>query len=206
MKIRLALAGSLALVTAFAATSGAAPAEPHVVDAAGDANGLNGQGQADEELPGMATPVSSGDLDIVAVNYSTTKKNGAVHELIVELDLADAVTTKSSIYRVTANYDDCYLWAQYSIGTDSKSASIRTCDPASLTGKTTAITTFQTFEKKLRWTIPMSLLKGVSTPVKVGTTLTDLGAHTRLFLGAAGTGATVPQVDVARSDKTYKIG
>jgi hypothetical protein len=51
----------------------------------------------------------------------------------------------------------------------------------------------------------MSVLSKLPVPVKAGTTLTNLGAHTRLFLGAAGNGATVPQVDLAVSDQTFKI-
>lgn len=208
MKARLALVAGLAGLAALAAPSGAAPAAPQVVDQAGDANAANGQGVADEELPGQSAPVSSADLDILGVTYSTTKTaSGAVADLVVDLDLSGDVTTKSAIYRVTATYGDCgTLFIQYSVASDAKSASLRTCDPAGLQGTiTTPITNFQTFEKKLRWTIPISLLSKLPVPIKVGTTLETLGAHTRLFLGAAGTGATVPQVDVAYSDASFKI-
>ena len=207
MKARLALVAGLAGLTALVAPAGAAPAEPLIVDQKGDANATSAEGNAD----GTATPGSQDGMDILSANFSTQKdKSGQPAVLVVDLDLA-APPAGPSIFRVTAYSPDCEtLFFQYQILPDAApSATFRYCDPAGTQlgpSSSMEVKDFQIFEGKMRWSIPLSVLSKLPPKLKAGTTLTNLGAHVRLFAGTTTTGgATVPTMDNATTEKSYKI-
>lgn len=207
MRARLLTASVLAagLGLAAAVPSNAAAA-PQIVDPAGDANALNGQGLV-EGAPGQATaPASLGSLDITSVQWATKfngsgKRKTATHILVTMSLAAPATETgQSAVWRATANFGDCSFSLAYEVTPGLPATSyLRICDSGTL-GYVDVPATATVSGAKIGWSVPIKSLK--SYGIKLNSVADTLGAHSRLVLVAA----TVPQVDEALSSKVYKVG
>ena len=228
MRIRSIVVASLIAGLVLPVVPAMAANKPVVInDTKGDANALNDQGftciteDPDICLPankGVSTaPLSSNAHDIVSATLSTqfiTKRQGTRKvqvptNVIVVLQLGGAPAA-GSMYRVTGQYGSCAtFFVQYSVSLDGvKGGSIRTCDPAATLGTVTnPLPTTKVSGNKITFTIPLTLLAKLPVPLKIGTVVSTLGAHVRLYLGTSATGGvTVPQMDVIETTLKFTVG
>lgn len=212
MRVRSLAAAAVAAGLSFALIPGAEAASVQITDAKGDGNALNGQGFVDG-LPAGATPVSTTSFDITSITYATkftgTGKKKTPTDVIVTMVVAGPLATEgvSGIWRATAMVGgSCTFNLAYGTYADgAPNASLRVCDEADPLGYADYPAKAVAAGNTITWTLPIRSLKTYG--VKVGSVLDTLGGHTRLNLGTSATGgATVPQIDEAIGDKTYKVG
>ena len=218
-----------ALVLAIAVPAHAKPTK--VVDASGDANALNMQGYAcvavvcAGEVVGEdhQTPVQSAGHDIRTVTFSTMKKGGKPHALVVTLELG-AAPAPQSLFRIAGDVGDCYMWLQYYTYADAPFATIRTCDPDPLLVDPLGVTATTAVPKvsgsKVTFTLKFTDLAKLPSPVRPGMAWTNLGAQSRGALSTKTTceaigavpapqrtcGAVVPQIDIVETTMSHTFG
>jgi hypothetical protein len=212
MRIRLAMPLAAAAATvgaAVAALPSSAATPPQIVDAAGDANGINGQGVLDLLVDGGPDNVSSGPVgdaaaDITSVRFATkfvARRVGArtvqvPAATVVTMTLAAPPTTPETFYRVYATTKTCSdLFLEY--GTDiATGGPLVRCPSTDPTAKDKEYdATAAVKGSTITWTIPVSA-------IPAGTTFTALSADTRFNPAVV----TAPIIDAARSTKTFTVG
>jgi hypothetical protein len=204
MRARTTVAGAAA-AAALAATApcfaATASPRPQVVDPAGDANGINDQGE-DVSGASAATPVDYSPADITSVTFANTfAKKGSKLVLTgftVTLKLA-AAPGPQLVYRVTAATPSCAnVFFEYDTAADATIGKARCAGVP--TSKPIAITAAKVMGSSIVWTVPLA-----SIPAK--TRLSALGASVRGLVGGSTTpSATVPQIDAASSTATFTVG
>lgn len=221
--LRTVLVGATAVTAVFPAMSqAAAPAAGFstvtITDPTGDANGLNGEGFA--SAPSVSTPADDAAGDIVSISWTTNGTVKTVGKKTVRSATGLQVTMKLSakpqtntIYRVTTATADCTtFWLTYSTAADGPAVAAfqDNCPGFTAAGPTSTsevipLTTFKIDGTSITWTVPASVLP---KSVKLGTQITSLSGHTRLFAGSAtlGKGATVPEIDEAAGAGTFTYG
>jgi hypothetical protein len=168
-----------------------------LADAAGDGNGLNGQGL--EDVGSVSTPVQNAPFDITKVEYTGTGKMVKKGRIYVPTCTGFTITMTlgaapdaNTIYRITGNgvANDGLWWIQYNggkatirYGTEDEASNladhqIDLSTPAKITG---SVVTFTVLEKDLKATGEKLLKFSISAP----------GAHDRADLVAL----TVPEWD-----------
>ena len=216
--IRTAAVAAAALATVSVSPSHAATAKfkaTSITDAAGDGNGLNGQGL--EDTPSQSTPSDYSGGDIVSIDWTTTgtAKKPTGFQVVMKLSGAPSPGT---IYRVTTATADCTtFWLTYTVFADGPtSGSLQhNCPGFTATGTTAAVpllsktesdplTTVAVNGSTITWTVPATALPKA---IKKGTAITKLSGETRFMAGASARGgATVPTIDLAAGDGTYTSG
>lgn len=206
MRSRLvALGSAVCVVAAFAPAHAAAGPKPQIVDAIGDANGIN------QQLPGVGPEpptVQTGPADIAAADISTVqfttnfvtkkvkgKKVKVANGFTLTLTLA-AAPMPNVDYRVSAAAGDCAsVFFEYDTSVGLGGSDVR-CPPATPTGTTTDYhVTAQATGTTISWVVPNGVFHN-------GTVFSSLNAQTRTVEGKV----TAPQVDYASSAATYTLG
>lgn len=222
----LVLAAATSAV-ALVLPSDAAPKYPSksfgYTDAAGDANGVNGQGVADiftDSFPdNVAGPGQADDgYDIVKVSYTSTGvmvKKGKRYfpqctGFVVKVTLGGAPATSNAIYQVKATtaYNDAHWWLQYADGaaelryghTDADEPTGSTDDSVPL------VTPAKLDATSISFTVKASDVKASGEKV-TSLKLSGLSTEVRSKVGAAGAGyLTVPKWDgTAVTDGPVKV-
>lgn len=197
----------------------AKPAAVTVTDQAGDANALNGQGFG-LPVPATATgPASYGSGDVLSLAWQTLVTSKKVGNKTISKPTGMKVTMALSgapqintIYRVTGGTAECTVfWFTYSsLAGGAPTATLQhNCPgfvPAGATGtsENVVLDGVKIEGSTITWTVPGSVLPKA---FKVGTQLTGLSGHTRMYAGTSVTGgATVPAMDEAAGDGVYVYG
>jgi hypothetical protein len=207
VRIRLATTAAIGAAALMALPSHAATSKPQIVDPAGDANGVNGQGIV-IGLPNPATgPAQAASADIRSVRFQTTFVTKRVKGVPKKVPTGFTVTMAlgaaplpETFYRITTSASGCgSLWFEY--GTDvARGGTTVRCLTEDLS---------PTAEDKV-YKVPEATLKGSSiiwkvskSQIPVGTSFSELRAETRLNPAVL----TAPVIDeTGLTNKTYTVG
>ena len=212
MRVRsLPVLAALTAVALIAPGDAAAP-KPEVVDVVGDANGINNQGVTALPDQNVSTgPAQAAAFDITSIDFATTRtkvgRKLVATGYTATMTLSAAPVTSGALYRVRAVAPGCStFWLQWNTAPTGTTTTLRhNCVPSG--SPTGAVSDTVSVPLKavvvkgstITWTVPFkSLPKGV----KVGSSLTDLGADNRISNGAS----TAPQIDGVFTTAKYKIG
>ena len=202
---------ALAAATLSTGADAAAP-KPEVIDVVGDANAINNQGVTAIPDQSVSTgPAQAAPFDITSIDFKTygakVGRKFVAQGYTVTMALSAAPVTTGALYRVRAIAPACStFWLQWNTAPTGTTTTLRhNCAPSG--SPTAAVSDTVSVALKpvvvkgstITWTVPFkSLPKGV----KVGQTLTELGADNRISNGAA----TAPQIDGVFTTAKYKIG
>lgn len=183
-------------------------------DPAGDANGINSQGDIAPQDPEMSTPVNQASADIILVTFKRLDDGKVIQGFTVTMTLT-GTPDQTTFYRVTSSTDACStFWFQYSaqVGTTAGGTLRHNCfpvpnpSPTSVVLADTNIVSIPTVvtAHSITWTL---LVKDFPKGVKIGKFLSAIRAETRGNAGAAGKGLTAPVIDQTKVQTIdYKIG
>ena len=196
MRVRLltlaALAGlSLAAVPGHAASS----PKPQITDPAGDANGINDQGEG-LAVPSESTPVDVSAADITAVTFATNFNKLKPTGITVTMTLSAAPTTPEFFYRVVATIKGCAsVFFEYGTDVATGGSDVRCPSTVPTKDKTYSDAPAVVKGHTITWTLPLKAFP-------VGTKFTSLSAQTRFNPAVI----TAPQIDGATSSASFTVG
>jgi hypothetical protein len=204
MRIRPVVLVAAAGVVATVAPAHAAGPKPQVVDAIGDANGVNQQipGVGPEPPTVQTAPADLSGADISTVQFVTNfvtkkvknKKVKVADGFTVTLTLA-AAPTPNVEYRVSAAAGKCKsVFFEYDTSIALGSSDVR-CPGTTPTDDTDYGVTATASGTKISWVVPGGVFR-------TGTVFSSLNAQTRMVEGVV----TAPQIDFASSAATYTLG
>jgi hypothetical protein len=205
MRIRIAALAAASGLAIAALPAHAATAKPQIVDATGDANGIN------QQFPGLGPnpptvstgPADLASADITTVLFSTNFLSKRVkgktvkvpNGFTVTLSLA-AAPTPNIEYRVAAAGGDCAdIFFEYDSSVGTGGSDVR-C-PAALPATTDTDYGIKATVSgtKITWIVPNGIFHN-------GTVFSNLNAQTRTVEVVV----TAPQVDYATSSTTFTLG
>ena len=205
MRIRhVALASAAGVTAALAVPAHAAGPKPQIVDAVGDANGVNqqfpGVGPEPPTVQTAPADVAAADISTVlfATNFVTKKVKGkkvkVPNGFAVTLTLA-AAPMPNVEYRVAAAAADCTsVFFEYDTSVALGSSDVR-CPGATPTTGTDYGVKATVSGTQISWVVPNGVFHN-------GTVFSSLNAQTRTVEGLI----TAPQIDYAASTATYTLG
>lgn len=183
----------------------AAPAEARgrltFTDPAGDANSVNGQQFADTTVPSASAPATVAAADIVSVTLEDLKAGRRVVGLRAVLTLAEA-PREGVLYRIKSSTPSCNsLWFEHRRWLQAPPEShVRSACGAP---EELAPMTVKAAGKTLVFEVPFTRLPRGAKP---GTTMTSISAGTTVLLGQASAFLSAPQLDVAVTTGTFRLG
>ncbi len=218
MRRVLATAIAGAFVLSGLAFTAAEEVEQHLVDAAGDANGLNGQGVE----PGMSVsgPFGIPGADLQGIRFETVKNGPNVGELLVHVTLDQPLASSSPdlVVRTVANVGGCpSMFAANSSLANGPAGYWRMTDPAACgfpeadANPATGVADYRegVYVESTDFGFTMRMVRSelpafAAKLLKIGGSITEVDAHTRTILVAA----TIPVIDelVDPSFTKYKMG
>ena len=219
MRLRMCAVAAVAGVLAgafpvLAFGRGAAGPTPQIVDPAGDANYVNGQGAVAAGPNPSTSPADLSFADILSVTFATTHSSQSIARLrgryragglapagfTVTMTLASPPTAMPGVlYRVSVATDSCaQVFFEYSIALNGSPAGQLRC--ASLQSSTPiALTSVTVKGDSIVWTVP-----GNAFPP--GQALFKLDAQTRNNVSTPARTVNSPQIDEGSSAATYTVG
>lgn len=211
MSVRRTAALALALVAVAAAPALAGPAKalpkpkPLVIaDPAGDANGINSQGDL-VPVPSQSGQGQRAAADILSVKLGRTDDGKKVTGLAISFTLS-APPDQGTIYRVQMATAECAIfWVSYNVPIGGAvSASMRDdCDTAG-TAVTTPLTTFVAKDATITLSAPF---KTLNKKIALGSVITETYGETKGHVSTPAASPTVPTIDETAIVTTpYKIG
>lgn len=199
-------------VAAFAAVAGlgvvigpahAAGAKPQIVDATGDANGVNQQIPGFGPDPSVQTaPAEVAGADITTVRFTTTFATKKVKHKTVRVPNGFTVTMALAAapvpnvdYRVSGTIGGCAgVQFEYSTATLAPGPQAR-CPGTTPATDSHYVVSGRISGSSVVWTVPNGVFHD-------GTVFSSLNAQTRTIVGVV----TAPQIDYATSSATYTVG
>ena len=216
---------ALAALTALVLPAGADGPAPHVTDAAGDANAVNGQGLAEVPAPGL--PAQYAPADLLSVTYSTSfdtvpvGDDGVRHVVTgLQARVVTAAPVKSDgptlLYRLNVDIGGCGGFVQYyengpssgpvdPKGVEFRQLASRGC-PADATVRYpswSVVKEGSTLLFDLRFA---GLRPADQSFFRPGAFLSTRSAEVRTTVGAVAIQPTAPAVDIASGGTDFKIG
>jgi len=216
--------GAVALSSVAAGAADEAP-EYQLVDIAGDANFLNGQG-FEPGVQQSTSPLSMPGADLQGIRFETLRNGNIVDGLVVHVKLDQSASTPGPelVIRTVASINGCPTMISANTGAITGVTGYLRLTDAALCGNPAedydvALGTANYTEGVIveatddGFSVTLSFEAGLPAWakgwLKEGAKITDVDAHVRTFLGAPGVGgATVPVVDeLLDPDFTsFKIG
>jgi hypothetical protein len=207
VRARLAALAAIGGLVVLAVPGNAATAKPQIVDPAGDANGINGQGLV-VGLPNVSTgPAQMASADIQKVLFQTTFVTKRVNGVLKKVPTGFTVTMTlggaplpETFYRITTTASGCgSLWFEYGTDVTQGGTTVR-CLTEDLS---------PTAKDKV-YKVPEATVKGSSiiwkiakSQIPVGTSLSELAAQTRLNPAVI----TAPSLDeTSLTNSSYIVG
>jgi hypothetical protein len=204
MRLRLlALAAAAGIgVTALPSHAATAP-KPQITDPAGDANGINDQGEP-AAVPSQSTPGDVSGADIKSVTFATTFVTKRVHGKSVRTATGFTVTMALSAapmpfvnYRVYASTSACAsLFFEYNTTPGTAGPRVRCPGSIPAVSADKLFTATETVKgSSIVWTVPTKTFPA-------GTSFSTLKADTRFNPVKL----TVPVIDEASTAATFTVG
>lgn len=192
-----------ALLAAALLAAPAGAADPQIVDARDDANGVNDQAVVPNADVTFSSPASADTYDILSVRFTSYRTGGKPGGFTASILLANT-PGPASTYLVKFSTAKCAeIWLEYVVAeTGDASAGLRhRCTATGPADQPTYVRSVKATANGviIYFTVPLAALpKGVGW----GATLTGLRGESRTFVAVT----SGPAVDVATTEKTFRIG